>query len=588
MKIPYSWLQKEFDNKLPSIEKLAELFTFRAFEVEEIVGDEIDLKVLPDRAHYALSWNGIAYEVSAMTGLPWTQKLYEEKKGNGKKIEIKIDHPKCNRYVGRYIGNIKTKNVVDITNNVMFVTGQPTHAFDADKIVGNITVRPAKEGEHILTLDGKDITLNPTIMVIADEEGPLAIAGVKGGDRAKVTDNTKNIVLESAHFDAVHVRRASNQVGIKNDSSKRFENDISPSIAIEAMHMLSSLIEGEYGDIVDIYPNKAKEWTITLDPKIISARLGVKIPEQKIKELLSLLKIKNDDWKLTPPLYRLDLKIPEDFVEEVGRLYGYENIPAKLPKQNTPTPIHPQFYYIETLKDSLVEKGYSETILYTLGKKGHYETSYPVAKDRAFLRDTLMHHLETSIIQNTRNADLLEMEIIKQFEIGKVFDKDGEHFHLGLAIGFSKKIKGNTPTDELKKTFSELGFTVPEINTKDLTAWAEVRLTIPTDVAGVYDFKKSSNVKYIPISPYPFAVRDVALFVPDTVTEQEVRKIIENNAGKYCVRLRLFDLFKKEGKTSMAFRMVFQAADKTLTEAEINTPLQAIYEALKVKGWEIR
>jgi phenylalanyl-tRNA synthetase beta chain len=588
MKIPYSWLQSQFNNQLPPIEKLADLFTFRAFEVEGIEGDEIDLKVLPDRAHYALSWNGIAYEVSAMTGLPWTQKVYEEKKGNGKKVDIKIDHPKCNRYVGRYIGNIKTKNVVEITNDVMFVTGQPTHAFDADKIVGGITVRPAKEDEHILTLDGKDITLKPTIMVIADDQGPLAIAGVKGGDRAKVTDATKNILLESAHFDAVHVRRASTQVGIKNDSSKRFENDISPSIAIEAMHMLSSLIDGEYGDIVDIYPHPVAEWSVTIDPKVISDRLGVEIPEEKIKEILSLLKIKNEDWKLTPPLYRLDLKIPEDFVEEVGRLYGYENIPAKLPIKTAALPVHPQFYYIETLKDSLIEKGYSETILYTLGKKGHYETAYPVAKDRAFLRDTLMHHLETSIIQNTRNADLLEMEMIRQFEIGKVFDADGEHFHLGLAIGFAKKIKGNTPADELKKTFAELGFTVPEIKIKDLTAWGEVRFTIPDEVTGIYNFQKSSNVKYVPISPYPFAVRDVALFVPDTVTEQEVRKIIETNAGNYCVRLRLFDLFKKEGKTSMAFRMVFQASDKTLTEEEINTPLQAVYDALKSKGWEIR
>ncbi len=586
MKIPYSWLQSQFNDQLPPIEKLAELFTFRAFEVEGIEGDEIDLKVLPDRAHYALSWNGIAYEVSAMTGLPWTQKVYEEKKGNGEKVSVTIKSDKCNRYVGRLIKNITTKNVVEITNNVMFVTGQPTHAFDADKIVGGITVRPAKEDEHILTLDGKDITLNPTIMVIADDQGPLAIAGIKGGDRAKVTDTTRNIILESAHFDAAHVRRASNQVGIKNDSSKRFENDISPSIAIEAMHMLSSLIDGEYGDIVDVYPHPATQWSVTIDPKIISARLGVDIPEQKIEEFLSLLKIKNDNWKLTPPLYRLDLKIPEDFVEEVGRLYGYENIPAKLPAKTPALPVHPQFYYIETLKDSLVEKGYSETILYTLGKKGHYETAYPVAKDRAFLRETLLHHLETSILQNTRNADLLEMEVIKQFEIGKVFDADGEHFHLGLAVGSTKK--ANKPVDELKKVFAELGFTVPEIETKDNTAWGEVRLTIPTEVTGLYNFSKSSNVKYVPISPYPFAVRDVALFVPDTITEQEVRKIIETNAGKYCVRLRLFDLFKKEGKTSMAFRMVFQASDKTLTEEEINTPLQAVYDALKAKGWEIR
>jgi phenylalanyl-tRNA synthetase beta subunit len=257
--------------------------------------------------------------------------------------------------------------------------------------------------------------------------------------------------------------------------------------------------------------------------------LGVSISDEEIKKYLTLLQIKMDGWKLTPPLYRLDLKIPEDFVEEVGRLYGYENIPAKLPTKTAALPIHPQFHYIETLKDSLIEKGYSETILYTLGKKGHYETAYPVAKDRAFLRETLLHHLETSILQNTRNADLLEMEIIKQFEIGKVFDKDGEHFHLGLAVGFAKKIKGNTPADEIKKTFTELGFTVSEIKTKDLTAWGEVRLTIPTDVAGVYDFKKSSNVKYVPISPYPFAVRDVALFVPDMVKYKENKKRDKDN-----------------------------------------------------------
>ena len=586
MKISYTWLQSQFNNQLPSIEALAGLFTFRAFEVEGIEGDEIDLKVLPDRAHYALAWNGIAYEVAAITGLPWNKKEHAEVKGNGEKVSVTIKSDKCNRYIGRLIKNIKTRNVVEITNNVMFTTGQPTHAFDADKVQGGIVVRPAKDEERIVTLDGKDIVLDPTVMVIADDLGPLAIAGVKGGDRAKVTENTRNIILESAHFDAVTVRRTSTLVGIKNDSSKRFENDISPSIAIEAMHMLSALIDGEHGDIVDIYPHPAKEWTVELDPKIISARLGVAISDEEIKKYLTSLHIKMDGWKLTPPLYRLDLKIPEDFVEEIGRLYGYENIPAVVPARTAPAQIHPQFYYLENLKDSLIEKGYSETILYTLGKKGHYETAYPVAKDRAFLRDTLNHHLETSIIQNTRNADLLEMEMIRQFEIGKVFDKDGEHFHLGLAAGSTKK--ANKPVDELKKTFTELGFTVPEIKTKDLTAWGEVRLTIPTEVTGLYNFPKSSNVKYVPISPYPFAVRDVALFVPDTVTEQEVRKIIETNAGNYCVRLRLFDLFKKDAKTSMAFRMVFQANDKTLTEEEINTPLQAIYSALKEKGWEIR
>lgn len=637
MKISYNYLVKCFDIKLPSPEELVELFTFRVFEVEGIekVGDDtiFDLKVLPDRAHYALSWDGIAYELAAALGVPRkkaevpnvTAKVDQDLKLNLKVVDTEL----CRRYMGRRVrgvtvttspewlksgleavGQRSINSIVDATNYVMLYSGQPLHAFDADKVVGTLTVRRAQEGEKITTLDGKEVSLNDSMLVIADDNGPLAIAGVKGGKRAEVTLETKNLILESANFDPTSVRRTSTKVQIKNDSSKRFENDLSPETAAQGMDLLSSLIaetspQAEFGEIVDVYPKPAQERTVSFSPAVVSSTLGHEVEQTEMEKILNLLEIvvvekKADSWIIKIPHFRLDLVIPEDITEEIGRLVGYDKIVPKLPgKTNFIPQVQKQFYISELIKNILVDEGYSETILYTLGKKGYYETAYPVATDKAFLRTSHLPNLEASITMNTRNADLLEQEIVRQFEVGKVFDKDGEHLHLGLAVGFAKKIKGTTPVDVLKAAVAKLsekfgiGFEFT-IESSGLLAWGECSLDtiiasykVPASYTDL-SFSVSSMVKYVPISHYPFAVRDVAVFVPEGITAEVVKGVVGPLKGSYCVRFRLFDVFTKEGKTSYAFRLVFQAPDKTLTEEEITTPMNAIYEALKAKGWEIR
>lgn len=636
MKVSYNYLQKFFDTKLPSPEALVDLFTFRVFEVEgtEKVGDDtiFDLKVLPDRAHYALSWDGIIYELAAALGTPRKNISIAKVPGvtdPALKLDLTVlDSTLCRRYVGRKVSGVvvtespewlksaleavgqrSINSIVDATNYVMLYSGQPLHAFDADKVEGGIIVRLATEGEMITTLDGKEVKLGPTNLVVADTKGPLAIAGVKGGKRAEVTTSTKNIILEAANFDPVSVRRTSTKVQIKNDSSKRFENEITPELAMKGMDLVSGRISemspnAQFGEIVDVYPSPVFPKTLSFSPKMVRTMLDYEVPETEIVKILDLLEIKiiekGEEWKIEVPTFRFDITIPEDITEEIGRLIGYENITPKLPPKTNFTPtVHPQYYVSEMIKNILVSEGYSETILYTLGKKGHYETAYPVATDKAFLRTSQLPNLEVSIAMNTRNADLLEQEIVKQFEIGKVFDKDGEHLHLSLAVGFAKKIKGKTPVDMLKVASAKLselfgiGFEM-KIETKDLLAWGECSLDslvnsfkTPADYSAL-NFANASLVKYVPISPYPFAVRDVAVFVPEGVTETDVRSIIDSQKGPYCVRLRLFDVFSKEGKTSYAFRLIFQASDKTLTEEEITTPMNAVYTALKAKGWEIR
>lgn len=635
MKVPHSWLQSQFADTLPDPETMAELFTFRCFEVEgiEVIdGDPVyDLKVLPDRAHYALSWNGIAYEVSAALQKerkygPYQFNVKEVAVGNAEKPSIKVeDSGFCDQYLGRTVlgltnqstpeflvsalrkmGQRSINPIVDAANYAMFISGQPLHAFDADKIVGKITVRKAKEGETIVTLDGKEVVLTAQDSVIADDEGALAIAGIKGGKKAEVTTETKNVVLEAAHFNSVAVRRTSGRVQIKNDSSKRFENEIPPQFASVGMMVLSAILsdlcpQASFGEIVTVGEKLVtKEVPIKMSVSYLCESLGIKLEAGLITSLLAKLDFKavldGDTLTITVPYFRkYDVVISEDVIEEVGRLYGYENIVAKLPPSVSPIKLNPVFVGREAIRSELINAGFSETILYTLGSEGYYETAYPVASDKGVLRTTLLKHIERSVKENTKNADLLQASVIKQFEIGKVFLQEGEVLMLAVAVGFAKKIKGQTPKAEVEKIATVLGLPTDRVVEQGLIAFAE--WPIETLVANYGEkfsnyakvgFAVSPKVEYKPLSPYPFAVRDVAVFVPSTVPKDDVSGIVERNAGSLCVSFRLFDVFEKDGQVSYAFRLVFQANDRTLTEQEISAPVEAIYQAFRDKGWVIR
>ncbi|MCX6716976.1 MAG: phenylalanine--tRNA ligase subunit beta [Candidatus Taylorbacteria bacterium] len=660
MKISKNWLQKYFDKKLPSAEALSDLFTFHFCEVEgieKVSGSEndgkaendevLDLKILPDRAHYALCHKGVAEEISALLNLP----LKEQKEVTVAEVETKrkisvnvVDKNFCPRYMARVVENVKVtdspawlkekmealgarsiNNIVDATNYVMFDIGQPLHAFDADKVVGNITVRPAKSGEKITTLDGKEITLTSDDSVIADDKGALAIAGVKGGIKAEVTKETKNIIIESANFNASSVRKTSVRVGIKNDAVKRYENAITPELTEEAMKAVSEQISESsksavFGRVVDGYSDPVKPWSVTVTPEFINEKIGSKISTEEIVKILEKLNIdvakgsSDSELLLTIPTKRLDLIIPEDVAEEVGRIYGYEKVESQpLPLTNKKPEINKSFYYSEKIKNVLAGLGFNEVYLYSLVATGDYEVTYPLASDKAFLRKNLSDGMIKCVEKGVINAPLLGLDIIKVFEIGKVFTKNGEELHLCISMK-AKKAEGmikealkvcGIDDSSVARTAGMTDHGGIKVNNLNGISLCEINLgsvieKMPT--VNSYDdlgFAFAKKVNYKKFSLYPFIVRDIAFFVPEE--EEKADKKIEETAWKVIADSldaskamhlitchALFDIFKKDGKISYAFRLVFQANDRTLSDEEVNPIMQKIYDAVAEKGWQIR
>ncbi|MGC9605806.1 MAG: phenylalanine--tRNA ligase subunit beta [Minisyncoccia bacterium] len=643
MKISRNWLQSYFDKPIPPAGELAELLTLHSFEVEglEKAGDDdvLDVKILPDRAHYCLSHEGVAREISVLTKQPFEagRNPPSPQASIDTKPTIKIEDPKfCRRYMGRYvelrpvekfyvrssrlleaIGQRAISPIVDATNLVMYDIGQPLHAFDADKVKGAIQIRAAKEGEKIVLLDGRELTLTSADHVIADDLGPLVVAGAKGGKRAEVSDKTTHLIIESANFEPTAVRRTSARHDIRSESSKRYENELTPELTAEGMDNVSALIkelspEARFGPIVDVYPNEAKQTTIELDPALIEERLGVKVPLDEAKGILERMNIiiseKGKKWQLTIPFNRLDLAIPEDIVEEIGRIYGYEHVKGILPpKADKPVAVLPMFYLCEKIKNVLVAEGFSEVSLYTLVSKGEIETAHPLAKDKAFARANLTDGMTACVEKNALNADLLGLDAIKIFEIGHVFTSKGESAMLSLGAAQVKKVKGLKSeailTEAVRSLATALGSDIPapKAISKGVHSVCEISLDevlksfkLPPNVSYAdLKFTAASANRYKRFSQYPFIVRDIAVFVPESVQAdavwQSIGKGIENaKAAELLARHSLFDTFKKDGKTSYAFRMVFQSMDRTLTDGEANKIMEKIYAEMKEKGWEVR
>jgi phenylalanyl-tRNA synthetase beta chain len=639
MKISYRWLQSYFNKPLPDAQTLEALFNAHAFEVEgvEVIGDDtvLDIKTLADRNHYALCHRGIAREAGVIARIPISiQPITPVPVSNAvssPKVNIE-DSVLCRRYVARRIeglhitdtsafkqsleaiGSRSINSVVDATNFVMFDIGQPLHAFDADKIKGAIQVRKAYEGETMTLLDGREITLKETDLLIADDEGPLVVAGVKGGKRAEVTTATKNIILESANFQPTTVRRTSTRLNLRNDSSKRFENEITPDVALEAMERVTALITqsspGAYvGPIVDVYPQPVKPWTITYDPILASEMVGMPVTLEQINDVLDRLNFKvvsnGAMLNITPPLDRLDVTIPEDISDEIARLLGYSALPPKETPDIPRIEMDKTFYWGEKVKNILVSLGFSETLLYTLVPKGSFEIWQPLASDKAALRERIAPKLIDSLVMNSRNADILSLDSIKVFEIGKVFPKSGEKTMLAIGVTQIKKKKGVTSESVIKETVSllEKELTIPlevQIENGEYGSLIEIdfdalvsKLPSPSTVSELGFTALAKELKYQPFSHYPFMTRDIAVFVPKGTEASAVLNIIVGNAGNLLVKYRLFDVFTKSvdgvEKTSYAYRLIFQSFERTLLEEDVSVIMEKITKAMHSEtGWQVR
>ncbi|MFZ4500507.1 MAG: phenylalanine--tRNA ligase subunit beta [Minisyncoccia bacterium] len=594
MKYSYNWLQTHIEEKLPSVEELTQKIIFHAFEVEEIeaIGTDtvMEIKILPDRAGDCLSHYGLAREIAGLFGLTLKQELFTLPSVE-KSYPVVVESDLCTRYkavliegvtVGpspawlkerlESIGQKSINAVVDATNFILFDTSQPTHAFDADKIEGGITVRMAHIDETITTLSNEIKTLATSDMVVADGGGAIAIAGVKGGDKAQVTEQTKNIVLEIAHFDATAVRKTSRKLGLITDASKRFENNFSSTGAEDRAAALVALIVKLAGGVVismtDYYPIPETVQTITFSVNDISAVLGNTVTEKKIAEVFDRYhyhyECKEGMFTLTIPSYRRDITGVHDIVEEVGRAHGYDTLSA------LPLPFIPEIHQnlvdqtVGAVKKYLIEKGFSEVMNYSFRKKGEVFVAHG-SKDKSALRTNLADGLKESFELNRVNAPLLGVEETKLFEIGAVFFSDNEEVHVATAD---------------KSGVYE--FRIPDFVEKNNINANDLRLDI-------------SPLKMKPFqvwSPYPFIVRDIAVWLPegDSSAKETLEKLVDEfSVAHTVIPSVLFDTFSKEGKVSYAYRFIFQSHEKTLTDAEI-APLVAtlIQKISLIKGVVLR
>lgn len=599
MKISYNWL-KWYVPEAPDAEKLVDVFNYHLCEVESLEkredGDVIfDLKVLPNRAHDLLSHQGVARELASLLDIKYADPTpkYKIPKSKPTKLKIEIKTEKCRRYAGRIIKGVKVgpspgwmvqhlesigqrsiNNIVDAANIVMYDCGQPTHAFDLDKINGGIVVRDAKDGEEMTTLDNKATKFKSTNMVIADSKNVLAIAGIKGGKIAEVDNNTKNIIIEVANFDPTSVRKTAQVLNIFTDARKRFENDLSPELASYGMTELSALIfemcpEAIFEDIVDVYPVKQEARKLSFSADRISKILGLKVSGKEIEDILKRYNFefsppdKGDVgglFKIVIPPLRLDLAIEEDMAEEIGRILGYDKVRGNIPKINFKPKVNETYAKISWARNKLLNDGYSEVMTYTFCNKGEVEVQNS-ASDKKFLRTNLTDGLKESIKLNQLNAPFLGIDQVKVFEIGTVFKKSGEEMH--VAYGDKKEIK------EMKL----------EEFCKDM----------PSDFSlSTLNFKLSTG-RFVPWSLFPFIARDIAVFVPAEVESYKVHKVIKDNAGDMVIKgPELFDEFKKGNQISYAFRLVFQSYDRTLTDTEANGIMNKITDKIKEKGWQVR
>lgn len=663
----YKWLQSFFEKKLPKPEKLAEILTSHSFEVEKIkeVKDlsekdwQLHIDVLPNRPD-CYSHIGIAREISAILNYklkPIKINFKEESQFPLKKFaKFKIEEG-CQRYSARVILGIEIKesppwlqerlkvcgvlpinNVVDVTNYVMLHLGQPLHAFDLEKIAGReIIVRRAKRGEKILTLDEEEYELNPKVLVIADKEKPLAIAGIKGGKESGISNNTQLILLESANFLPEIIKEGSREIDLETDASFRFSHGIDPELTTQALdlavYLLQQIANAKIAQgVFDFYPKKKKEKIIFLEKDFVNSILGIEIPISRQHQILRSLGFETTSLakqiKVKVPSFRLDIERKEDLVEEIGRIEGYQKIKSLPPLiEIKPPEKNQQSFWENFVKDLLKEMNFVEAINYSFlsenlvkllgfSQEELIEILNPATIEFKFLRPTLLGGLLKNLQKN-----LPSFEAIKIFELGKIFRKRNNKIEekkmlagvlldndflagKGVVDTLLKKLGITdfwfdfyqpTPEDtksilwhlkrssEIKIGDREIGF-LGEISQNILSS-LEINKRV---VAFELDFELLSQIateehEFELPPPYPPIIRDLSIIVPFETLVDEVIEKIHNLEPEAIFDIDLIDIydFPEEDKKSLTFRIVFQLKDRQIQPKEVEEKISKIIQRLE-------
>jgi phenylalanyl-tRNA synthetase beta chain len=635
MKTSRKWLQGYFEKELPDTDAIADALTFRVAEVEEVKDDLIDVNILPDRAAYMLSHRGIATEIAAALDIPLTRDPLKEELSplpETSRISVTLDEDgKCARYIGALIqgvsvgpspdwlkealeavGQRSINNVVDATNYVMLDIGQPLHAFDAAKLTARdggyaIAVRASEVGESITTLTGETYELPEETLLITDayaDGKPLGIAGVKGGSEAAVTEKTVDLVIEAASFDGTQVRKTAQALKLFTDASSRFQNKPSPALAGYGMANVIALIQkvagGELVGGTDVYPNPPEPQTASVSLARINEILGAAFSADEVRSAFNRLGFSytevEDTFMVLSPFERNDIQIAEDLAEEVGRSIGYDRLESKELALLDGVPDQERFRGIEAVRDFLVERGFSEISTPSFASEGEIELANPLQSDRPYLRASLIANLKDALTRAAGVAPrvLGPAPFVKLFEVGTVFTKHGETLMLSMGV----VVLGGKPAQAavaLKENVAALEQDLLQIR-------ASAHFTLDGQMMelnlGKLNLEKIGEAyapisvrmsSYKPFSLYPSALRDIAVWTPEGTQESEVASAIIAEAGDYLARIDLFDQFEKDGRTSYAFRLVFESGERTLADTDLDPAMQRVTDSLNTKeGWEVR
>jgi phenylalanyl-tRNA synthetase beta chain len=675
LKVSYNWL-KEFVEFDLSPEELAHAITMAGSEVEEIEeieGDTVfDIGITPNRPD-CLSIRGIAREVSAILGLPLKEIQAKIGKEEGEGPEVSIENPElCHRYSARIIRGVKpapspqwlvkrlescgirpASNIVDITNYVLLEMGQPLHAFDLDRLTGGrIVVKEAGAADRFTTLDDEERELAEESLLIWDTEKPVAIAGVMGGQNTEVSDSTVNILLESAYFKPESVRRTSKSLNLSTESSYRFERGVDIDAVTHALdrasQMIVELAGGTISQITDEYPNRHKPKKITVSFQKINSLIGVAIDEafceKTLKDLGFKVEKEGDGLSVTPPGFRDDVVMDVDLIEEIARLYGYDNIPSTMPfMQMSPAPEHRTQKLIKTLKNSMVKSGLSEAINYSFlypelldrmnlahddRRRELIYIKNPLRKEESAMRTTLVPALLSNVGMNLNRGE----KKISFFEISRVFLKSGDTLpdEITQLCAVLHKDKSSSLWESRHEGFYDLkgvfenvlsDLKIRDISFKQDQAAPEPYLhpgkscsimagderigavgvlhpgvakafDINGDitVAELYDIEKlldliPAGTTYVAPPRFPYVERDIALIVNDDVTVSAVNAEIQGVESEIIDSVTLFDVYKgkpiPKDKKSLAFSIRYRSSEKTLTDEEVDALHSVIIKRLQ-------
>jgi len=646
----YNWLKK-YVKELPTPEELAKKLPLHSFEVEQIlkkgVDTLLDIDITANRVADCSSHLGMARECAVIFGLkmekPDLTIKKEVKKPPLVEVEVKVGDL-CPRYMAAVLKKVKVgaspdwlkqrlevcglqsiNNIVDAANYIMIETGQPLHIFDLDKLKGQkIIVRNAKLNEKITTLDGQELELDKEMLVIADNKGTVAIAGIKGGKGPEVSQETENIVIEAANFNSVSIRKTSQKLRLRTDASYRFEHNLDPNLAEQGMLQLIHLIQeiagaGPAMSFIDIYPQKREPITIILELKRIEDLLGIEPSQKEVAQILKglgfkILKKNNKIMRLQVPTQRTDISIEEDIIEEIGRIYGYDKIFGILPSALIlPAKKNIGIFWEEFSRDVLKEAGMTEVYNYSfisdkqvdifkIDKAELLEIANPLSQEYKYLNSTLVPNLLKNVQLNLKYFSAVEI-----FELGKVFNQAGDNKQdtisekrslAGLIIGKEKDSESfYTLKGIIEGLFEKVGINnawydevgpTPENSSKliwDLDRAAEIKvgdeeigflgyisqpildiLKIKADVVVFdLDFERfqelaSERREYQVISPYPIATRDLAVLIPSGVKVVDVLNVINRAGGKLVRDVDLFDFYEGENIPEYKKNLAFHIA----------------------------